>query len=85
MRDLKFGAEKIAAAQIVLGRLPDDVTPLLDAYVKEMQGGGSDLALVDFLTWEGTKLQLGLTPKAVGGSDEEITYKGLRLRRSSAS
>lgn len=83
LRELKFDAEEINAAKIVLGLLPDDVTPILDLLVKDMQGGGDDLAFVDFLIWEGAKAQLGLTPKVVGRNDEEITYKGLRLRRSS--
>lgn len=84
LRELKFDAEEINAAQIVLGLLPDDVTPILDTLVKDMQRGGGDLAFVDFLIWEGTKAQLGLAPKIVGKNDEEITYKGLRLRRRSA-
>ncbi len=78
LRELKFDAEEINAAKIVLGLLPDDVTPILDLLVKDMQGGGDDLAFVDFLIWEGAKAQLGLTPKVVGRNDEEITYKGLQ-------
>jgi hypothetical protein len=85
MRDLGFEGQEIGAAQFLLGYLPDDVVPVLDGLVRQMQAGGSDLALLDFLYWEAAKLALHQTPKFVGSEDEELVYMGLRLRRSGAS
>lgn len=79
---LGYEPQEVEAARFVLGTLPEDVIEVLEAEVRKMQASGADLVLFDVLYWEAAKQALCQTPRIVGRDNEELTYKGLRIRRS---
>lgn len=89
-----FGRESLAAAGVIgheadavryhLGRLP--TVEELKAQLDPLVAGGEELALLNFPTWEAARIRLHLkTENAEFGTDPELDYRGLKLRRSAVS
>lgn len=78
-----FSPEEIAAAEYHIDALPD--AEQVKAIIKKARDPDSELVLVDLVGWEAIRLRLHLTPNPVGGSDMEMVYDGLKIRRSATS
>lgn len=78
--ELGFDPKAADTASVRLEILPD-VLPVLDQAVEAMSKGADDMILLDLLGWQAAKFQTRIQPTRIG-SDEEIVYRGLRIRCS---
>lgn len=77
-----YSATEIAEASLHITALPS--AGETEAELEAQRSPDVELVLVDLAMWEACRLRLHLTPYSVGHSEQEMEFKGLRIRRSAA-
>ena len=82
LADCGYSAGQIADASFHIAALPS--AEETEAELEAQRGPDVELVLVDLAMWEACRHRLHLSPYMVGHSEQEMDYKGLKIRRSAA-
>jgi hypothetical protein len=82
LADCGYSAEQIAGAFFHLSALPS--AEETEAELEARRGPDVSVVLVDLAMWEACRHRLHLSPYSVGRDEQEMDFKGLKIRRSAA-
>lgn len=77
-----YSATEIASASFHITALPS--AEETKAELEAQSGPDVEIVLVDLAMWEACRLRLHLSPYSVGPGEQEMDFKGLKIRRSAA-
>lgn len=80
LADCGYSATEIAAATLHLSPLPS--AEETEAELEAKRGPDVEIVLVDLVMWEACRHRLNLSPYSVGPAEQEMDFKGLKIRRS---
>lgn len=83
LADCGYSAGQIAAASFHIVPLPS--AEETEAELEAQRGPDVEIVLVDLAMWEACRHRLHLSPYSVGHDEQEMDFKGLKIRRSAAA
>ncbi len=83
LADCGYSAGQIAAATFHIAALPS--AEETEAEMEAQRGPDVEVVLVDLAMWEACRHRLHLTPYSAGHGEQEMDFKGLKIRRSAAA
>lgn len=83
LADCGYSAQQIAGASFHISALPS--AKETEAELEAQRGPDIEVVLVDLAMWEACRHRLYLSPYSVGHDEQEMDFKGLKIRRSAAA